>query len=193
MKIFFLISFLLLSQSVWCQKTDSLTVAKKNNATSKKEHSPRKAAILSASLPGLGQIYNKKFWKVPLVYAALGTCVGFFIYNRNEYIDARDAYRNKLDNNPDNDILMPVKYQPVAPEAVRRYRNEMRQYVDYSVLAFVLCWGLNIVDAAVDGHLKTFDVSENLTMQVNPYIQPALGNGGVQIVFNLGKNKKNTK
>lgn len=159
----------------------------------KRNTAREKQRSFSACLPGLGQVYNKKYWKVPLVYAALGTCVGFFIYNRNEYIDARDAYRNKLDNNPDNDILMPAKYQPVDPEAVRRYRNDMRQYIDYSVLAFVLCWGLNIVDAAVDGHLKSFDVSENLTMQVNPYIQPALGNGGIQLVFNLGNNKKNTK
>ena len=56
-----------------------------------KQHSPRKAAAYSAMLPGLGQAYNKKYWKIPIVYAALGTCVGLFIYNRDEYLDARDA------------------------------------------------------------------------------------------------------
>ena len=154
-----------------------------------KVHSPRKAAILSAVVPGLGQVYNKKYWKVPLVYIALGTSAGFFLYNRREYIDARDAYRNKLDNNPDNDADIQDKFKPVDPESIRRYRNGVRQYVDYSVLAFILCWGLNVVDAAVDAHLKSFELTENLTMHVNPYINPAVGSSGMQLVFDLGKRK----
>ena len=154
-----------------------------------KVHSPRKAAILSALVPGLGQVHNKKYWKVPLVYIALGTSAGFFLYNRNEYIDARDAYKNKLDNNPENDADMPDKFKPVDPESIRRYRNGVRQYVDYSVLAFILCWGLNVVDATVDAHLKSFELTENLTMHVNPYINPTAGSSGMQLVFDLGKRK----
>lgn len=161
----------------------------KRDTPTVKVHSPRKAAILSAVLPGLGQVYNKKYWKVPLVYLALGTSAGFFIYNRQEYIDARDAYRNKLDNNPENDADMPDKFKPVDPESIRRYRNGVRQYVDYSVLAFILCWGLNVVDAAVDAHLKSFELTENLTLHVNPYINPAAGSSGLQFVFDLGKKR----
>ncbi len=170
--------------------TDSIPSFKVKDTTAIKQHSPRKAARLSAILPGAGQVYNKKYWKVPLVYAALGTCVGFIIYNRSEYIDARNAYRNKLDNDPTNDDQMPEKYRPVDPEAIRTYRNGVRQNLDYSILAFVLCWGLNIVDAAVDGHLKSFDVSENLSLRVNPYFQPGTQSGGMQLTLDFGKRKK---
>jgi hypothetical protein len=162
---------------------------KKTDTPKVKVHSPRKAAILSAVIPGLGQVYNKKYWKVPLVYIALGTSAGFFIYNRSEYIDARDAYKNKLDNNPDNDADIPDRFKPVDPESIRRYRNSVRQYVDYSVLAFLLCWGLNVVDAAVDAHLRSFDLTENLTMHINPYINPVAGSSGMQLVFDFGKKK----
>ncbi|MBU6158544.1 MAG: hypothetical protein KGP35_05880 [Bacteroidetes bacterium] len=154
-----------------------------------KQHSPRKAATYSAVLPGLGQAYNKKYWKIPIVYAALGTCVGLFIYNRDEYLGARDAYRNKLDNDPTNDNQIRAQFRPIDPESIRRYRNSVRQDVDYSVLAFVLCWGLNIVDAAVDGHLHSFDINENLSLRINPYVQPATGAGGMQLVLDFSKRK----
>jgi hypothetical protein len=176
---------------VWGFQAVHQAVTKEKDTTVRPQHSPRKAATLSAILPGAGQVYNKKYWKVPLVYAALGTCAGFIIYNRAEYIDARNAYRNKLDNDPNNDNQMPEKYRPVDAEAIRTYRNGVRQNLDYSILAFVLCWGLNIVDAAVDGHLKSFDVSENLTMNINPYLQPYTKSGGLQLTFDFRSGKKN--
>jgi hypothetical protein len=179
MKYLLLLSALFFCQLSWGLDTDTIIPKKviqnkKTDTPAVKIHSPRKAAILSAVVPGLGQVYNKKYWKVPLVYIALGTSAGFFLYNRREYIDARDAYRNKLDNNPDNDADIQDKFKPVDPESIRRYRNGVRQYVDYSVLAFILCWGLNVVDAAVDAHLKSFELTENLTMHVNPYFTPGV-------------------
>lgn len=150
------------------------------------EHSPRKASIRSAIIPGWGQAYNKKYWKIPIVYGALGTAAGFFIYNRKEYIDARDAYRNMLDGDDTNNYLIKPKFQPVDPEAVRQYRIGVRQYVDYSVLIFVLLWGLNVVDATVDGHLKAFEVSDDLSMQLNPAINPVTKQASVGLVFTFG-------
>ncbi|MFN5334669.1 MAG: DUF5683 domain-containing protein [Bacteroidota bacterium] len=190
MRYLILLIFLICASHTWSSPLDSIPKRKGEDTIIKKQHSPRKAATLSAILPGAGQVYNKKYWKVPLVYAALGTCVGFIIYNRSEYIDARNAYKNKLDNDPTNDDQMPEKYRPVDPEAIRTYRNGVRQNLDYSILAFVLCWGLNIVDAAVDGHLKSFDVSENLSLKINPYIQPSTRSGGMQLTFDFGKRKK---
>lgn len=152
-------------------------------------HSPRKATIRSAILPGWGQAYNKKYWKIPLVYGALGTCVGFFIFNRTEYTDARDAYRLKLDGDPSNDFLIKPKFRQVDPEAVRRYRNEVRQNVDYSVLFFLVCWGLNVVDATVDGHLKSFEVTDNLSLRIKPAYLPATGQTSLSFVFNFGHKK----
>ncbi len=155
-----------------------------------KEHSPRKATIRSAIIPGWGQAYNKKYWKIPIVYGALGTAVGFFIYNNREYVDARDAYRNMLDGDPSNDNLIKPRFSQRDPEAVRQYRIGVRQYVDYSVLAFLLLWGLNVVDATVDGHLKAFEVSDNLSMQINPTYIPQTKQAAVGLVFSFGK--KNT-
>lgn len=167
-----------------------ITISKKTVTTA--VHSPRKAAVLSACLPGLGQIYNKKYWKLPIVYAGLGTCAGFFFYNVSEYNDARKAYQHKLDGDPSNDNDMPEKYRPVDPESIRQYRNSVRQYVDYSVLAFLLCWGLNVVDAAVDAHLKSFDLSDNLSLRINPYMQPATGSSGIQLLLDFGRKRNQT-
>ncbi|RXK62753.1 hypothetical protein ESA94_07080 [Lacibacter luteus] len=163
-------------------------VAKKDSAAKPKpEHSPRKASIRSAMIPGWGQAYNKKYWKIPIVYGALGTAAGFFVYNRKEYADARDAYRNMMDGDDTNNNLIKPKFQPVDPEAVRQYRIAVRQYVDYSVLAFVILWGLNVVDATVDGHLKAFEVNDNLSLHINPSYSPQTKQANLGLVLKLGK------
>jgi hypothetical protein len=162
-------------------------VAKKDSVKPKPEHSPRKATIRSAMVPGWGQAYNKKYWKIPIVYGALGTAAGFFIYNRKEYIDARDAYRNMMDGDNTNNNLIKPKFQPVDPEAVRQYRIAVRQYVDYSVLAFIILWGLNVVDATVDGHLKAFEVNDNLSLHINPSYSPQTKQANLGLVLKLGK------
>ncbi len=168
--------------------TDTNTVTKKD--TSKIFiHSPRTATIRSAMIPGWGQAYNKKYWKIPLVYGALGTCVGFFIYNRNEYVAARDAYRYMMDSDPSNDALIAPKFRPIDPEAVRQYRNAIRQNVDYSVLAFLVCWGLNVVDATVDGHLNSFEVNDNLSLRIKPGYQPQTQQKSVGLVFTFGSKQ----
>lgn len=150
-------------------------------------HVPRKATLRSAVIPGWGQAYNKKYWKIPIVWGALGTAAGFFVYNRREYIDARDAYRYMMDTIASNDALIKPKFRPVDPEAVRQYRIAVRQYVDYSVLAFILLWGLNVVDATVDGHLKAFDVNDNLSLRINPTYNPISKQANVGLVFSFGK------
>jgi hypothetical protein len=70
---------------------------------------------------------------------------------------------------------------------VQQYRNGVRQNVDYSVLAFIVCWGLNVVDATVDGHLKEFNVNENLSIRINPTFVPQTKQSGVSMVMRLGK------
>lgn len=152
-----------------------------------KPHDPRISTKRSAILPGWGQAYNGKYWKIPIVWGALGTCVGFFVYNRNEYIAARDAYRYKLDNDPGNDVLIKQKFRPVDANSIREYRNGVRQNVDYSVIAFLVCWGLNVVDATVDGHLKEFNVNENLSMRINPSYLPQTKQASLSFVMRFGK------
>lgn len=202
MKALFLFIILFMCCSfLHAQETDSSKIAKpaptpvtvdsskQSKDTTKKVtgHNPRIATFRSAVLPGWGQAYNKKYWKIPVVWGALGTCVGFFVYNRSEYIASRNAYRYKVDNDPSNDYLIKPKFQPVDAEAVRQYRNGVRQNIDYSVLFFMVCWGLNVVDATVDGHLKEFNVTENLSMRINPTYVPQTKQTGVSLVMRLGK------
>ncbi len=200
----FLLVFLFITPQLFAQHKDTVlkiggetilladSVIKADTVVKKGMHSPRKATIRSAILPGWGQAYNKKYWKIPIVWGALGTTIGFFVYNRTEYVNSRDAYRYLLDTNLTREqalALMKPKFRNAFPESIRQYRNSVRRDLDYTVLVFLLLWGLNIVDATVDGHLKEFDVSENLSLRVNPSYLPATSQANVGLVFSFGKNK----
>ncbi|QHS62831.1 DUF5683 domain-containing protein [Chitinophaga agri] len=149
-------------------------------------HSPRKAAFYSAVLPGLGQIYNRQYWKLPLVYAALGITTGTFIFNMDKYRTYRDAYRIRMDGNADTHDQFENLYR--NPNSLKSLRDAYREYVDYSVLVFVLAYGLNIVDATVFAHLKDFNMSDDLSIKVVPTIinNQALG---LSLRVNIGKKK----
>jgi Family of unknown function (DUF5683) len=157
-----------------------------------KAHSPKKAAIRSALLPGLGQIYNKKYWKLPIVYGALGTCAGIFIYNFSNYKTTRFAYRVKYNMRvfgTDSSLYDQIKdeLKPLSEESLRFYRNQFRRDIDYSALVFILLWGLNVVDAAVDAHLKSFDVSPDLSLRFKPGYSEMARTNGLSIVLKIGK------
>jgi hypothetical protein len=158
-----------------------------------KHHSPKKAAIRSAILPGLGQIYNKKYWKLPIVYGALGTTAVVFIFNYKTYKDLQFAYKAKVEaqeqripnRRPDS-----IDYKKADPQlvlldenALRSYRNQYRKRIDYSALVFILFWGLNVADAAVDAHLKTFDVSPDLTFHFKVGHSQLAGTNGISLVL----------
>lgn len=146
-----------------------------------KVHSPRKATIYSAILPGLGQIYNKKYWKVPLIYAGFGT-IGYFInWNNDNYQLFRIGYQHLTDGNPETQDYLKI-------EAVRRNNYNLDNQTEYNnlktalskqqdyyrrnrdllIISFVGFYGLNIIDASVDAHLFDFDISDDLTMKWEP-------------------------
>lgn len=197
MNFFFLIAVLIISVVSAAQQTtvitgDTLLTNTKNDTVTVKPHSPRTAAIRSAILPGLGQIYNKKYWKLPIVYGALGTTTGIFIYNLSEYKATRFAYRVKYNmrvNHTDSLLFDQIRdnLKPLSEESLRSYRNQYRRDIDYSVLFFLLAWALNVVDAAVDAHLKTFDVSPDLSLQIRPGRSEMAGTNGVSLVLKIGK------
>ncbi|MEI9808083.1 MAG: DUF5683 domain-containing protein [Bacteroidota bacterium] len=159
-------------------------------------YDPRKAALRSAILPGLGQIYNKKYWKLPIVYGALGTSAGVFIFNFTSYKDTRFAFKAKTKaSQPGATLADSADYfriksplQRYSLETLRYYRDQYRRDIDYSVLFFIILWGLNVVDAAVDAHLKAFDVSPDLSLQVKPGRSQMAGTNGLSLVLNVGKN-----
>lgn len=157
-----------------------------------KAHSPKKAAIRSAILPGLGQIYNKKYWKLPIVYGAMGVSAGVFFFNLGQYKDTRFAYRVKYNmrvNKTDSALFSSIKTNlvPITEESLKFYRNQFRRDIDYSVLIFLLLWGLNVVDATVDAHLKNFDVSPDLSLYLKPGYSDLAKTNGLSIVLKIGK------
>lgn len=171
---------------------DTGVVAVPSSAVVKKDsvnkRTPGKAALRSAIIPGWGQAYNKKYWKIPIVYGALGVTTGIFIYNYNNYRETRFAYKVKYNmrvNHTDTALFTQIKphLKPLSEESLRFYRDQFRRDIDYSALVFILLWGLNVVDAAVDAHLKTFDVSPDLSLQIRPGHSQFAGTTGVSLVL----------
>ncbi len=158
---------------------------------SSKPYSPRIAILRSAVLPGWGQITNKKYWKLPLVYGALGITVGVFFHNVKQYTTARDAYINATDGDTSNDYQIPEPYHSVLsnPEKIRTFRIQVRQNVDYSVIFFLAFWGLNVADAAVDAHLKTFDVGDNLSLRIKAGYSELAHTNGLSLVLKFNEKK----
>ena len=164
--------------------------------SSKKQrvYSPKVAATRSAILPGLGQIYNRKYWKLPIVYGALGITGGVFFYNIKNYKDLKFAYAAKykaslappLRDSTDYFKIKP-ELLPLSLESLRFNRDQFRRNVDYSVLVFLILWGLNVVDAAVDAHLKAFDVSPDLSLYIKPGHSEMAGTNGLSLVMKIGK------
>lgn len=130
-----------------------------------RKHSPRKAVFYSAVLPGLGQVYNKKYWKLPIIYGAGGAFAYFVGYNQLKYEKFRDAYVN---GSPDEPALIDGIYYDY--EILPRGRDFYRRYRDLSVLGLGLIYFLNIVDAMVDAHFFYYDVSDDLSMRFEPAI-----------------------
>lgn len=152
--------------------TDSL-VAVKNKKTKKVKqpdttyYSPKKAAIWGASFPGLGQIYNKRYWKLPIVYGLLGTVTYFVVSNGQKLRQFNGYIRNSYEGVP-----VPSPYTNLTINQLETYRNSYRRNVQLASFGTVLVWGLSIVDAVVDAHMRSFDISDNLSMKIQPQIKP---------------------
>lgn len=140
---------------------------------------PAKAAFYSAILPGLGQAYNKSYWKIPLVYAT-GGVIGFFIYDNNKkYQGFARALRYRTDGDPNTvDQYEDVyTYSTTLPSNrgvinLKRSRDFFRKYRDLDIILGFLAYGLNILEAHVDAHLQAFDVSDDLSLHVSPGFIP---------------------
>jgi hypothetical protein len=131
-----------------------------------RQHSPHRATLYSLALPGLGQAYNRKYWKIPIVYAGIGTIGYFALNNRENYLKAKEAYIYTFNNEDypiDNDLI--GKYNA---NDLREIRDYYRRNMELSWIIMALWYALNAVDAAVDAHLFDYDVGENLSVQLSP-------------------------
>lgn len=160
--LFFL--FLYTSGS-YAQLTDTIKAETVNpKSETPNYHSPKKAAWFSTALPGLGQVYNKKYWKVPVIYVGFGALAYSFQFNQSGYVKFRNAYKLRIDDDPLTLDDYP-QYQNADLEMLQKYYH---RYRDLSAIGIAALYLLNIVDASVDAHMFTFDVSDDLTLQFHP-------------------------
>jgi len=165
----FLLSIVIIGSSykpLYAQKISK----NKNSKLANEPHSAHKATIYSLALPGLGQAYNKKYWKIPVIYAGFGVMIYFISNNRSEYKKFSAAYDYSLLGDititPPNEYA--VKY---ASSQLKSARDLYRRNLDYSYIITGLWYLLNVVDATVDAHLFEFEVSEDLTLKIEPDIR----------------------
>lgn len=133
---------------------------------------PSRAAFYSAILPGLGQAYNRSYWKIPLVYAGLGATGYFYLKNDKEYRDYRAAFKRRKAGYTDDqyyDINGDGTGPDVTEDGLERGQEYYQGNRDLSLLIFVAIYALNIIDANVDAHLKQFSISRDLTLE--PFLE----------------------
>ncbi len=190
--------------------TDSSSVQLKGSTTkkvivdtsevkTKPKHDPKIATFRSAVLPGWGQIYNREYWKLPIVYGALAVPASLYVYNNNYYRWTKFAYaavyaatypdaNGKYDSSMLSKVNPKVKYKDgtfLSLGDYQSYRNVYKRNKDYSLLWFFILWGVNVADATVFAHLKDFDVSDKLTLHINPTYLPATKTTALGLVVNF--------
>ena len=138
---------------------------------------PSKAAFYSAILPGLGQIYNKRYWKLPIVYGALGTGIYAYTFNNNEYNRFRDAFKRRRAGFTDDEFydinnsgIVPGS-PDISDQALQDAQERSQRDRDLALAITIGLYILNIVDANVDAHLKQFNVDEDLALDIKPYLE----------------------
>jgi hypothetical protein len=169
--------FFLLAASLWSaglQAQDSLsapagdTIRDSMVIRKKFQPDPKKAGLYSALVPGLGQLYNRQYWKVPVIYAGLGTATYFFIRNNNDYNRYRKAYVSRLNNPNARDEFSDI----LSTAAVKQYQDDAKKYLDITVLFTVIGYAGQVLEAIAGAHLHNFDISPDLSMQVRPVLMP---------------------
>jgi hypothetical protein len=130
---------------------------------------PSKAAFYSAILPGLGQAYNKRYWKIPLVWGAIGTGIYFYVRNDKQFDRYRDAYKRRLAGFKDDEFYGDGITPFISDDGLIRAQEQFRRNKEVSLLITLGLYALNIIDANVDAHLLQFNVDKNLSL--SPHYQ----------------------
>ena len=151
---------LLAAQGVMAQDSDTLSAK-----PAVQNHSPQKALLFSALIPGLGQVYNHKYWKIPFIYGAEGAFAYYVGLNQHKYTKFREAYVNGKQGTKS---LIDGQYYDY--DILPRGRDYYRRYRDLSVLGLGFIYFLNIVDAMIDASFFYYDVSDDLTLHIQPTI-----------------------
>jgi hypothetical protein len=151
-----------------------------------KKHSPLVAGLASAILPGAGQFYNKKYWKIPILYVGAAVDIYFIVTNLKNYNEFRQAYIANI--NGDSGTTNPYAFIYSASDllSIQAY---YQKYYDLSIIIGGVIYAINILDAIVDAHLFYYDISDKLSMSVTPTVNPlhlgSLGGGGTGLAIQL--------
>jgi hypothetical protein len=181
---FFLLCTVFLKAQVVVIDTASASKNKAINKITLKDsndvHSPRKAAVMSAIIPGLGQIYNEKYWKVGVIYAGAGFLTYYFKRNIDSLKSYQSAYAARIDTSA---ATIDTKYTNLSNASVLSNRNFHRRQRDIALLGFFGLYALQIIDANVDAHLREFEINKDLSMKITPVFS-----GLVSTSPNIGLN-----
>lgn len=190
------ILFLISASPFFAQESDSLNVATErvlvveDSITNKIAYdplAPSRAAFYSAVLPGLGQAYNKKYWKIPIIYAGMATGVYFYIRNDDDYDRFRNAYKRRLAGFTDDEFYGSGENPVISNDRLIDAQRSAQKNKDISIIVSLAFYLVNIIDANVDAHLKQYNVSDDLSLTPNLYVDPvnAQTNYGLSFKFNL--------
>ena len=187
-----LVAFILMPVNLYAQdglNNDSISAEKKQYRTALlmkqsihvnqkidtffEEPNPKTATYL-ALVPGLGQIYNKKYWKLPIVYAGFAVTGYFALSNRDFYMQYREAYKCKLD---DPDECEDPLAQNYSAEDLQTIRDYYRRNMELSFIVMAVWYVLQLLDATVDAHLYYWEIDESTTLSVQPLIRPSILTG----------------
>lgn len=173
-----ILSFLLGNQNLIAQEISDVIIAKDSTKLVEIDPlRPTKASFYSALVPGLGQAYNKKYWKIPIVYGAIGSSLYFYLNNNDKYHSYRDAYKQRL-------LGLPDQYDYLDDTRLIQAQRFYQRNRDLSLLFCVGFYILNIVDANVDAHLIQFNVSDKLSFAPEVYQNEINYKTNVGLTFN---------
>jgi hypothetical protein len=171
-------------------QTDTLSIIENKKVESVKfkadpfdANAPAKAAFYSAILPGLGQAYNRSYWKIPLVYGAIGTSLYFYIDSSNKYNIYRDAYKRRLAGFEDDEFIGILDQNDLI-----NAQKQFRQNRDFSLMFMIGFYILNIIDANVEAHLDQFSISDDLSFRPSQIFNQATGQNAFGLTFKLNLN-----
>lgn len=137
-------------------------------STLPKNHNPKTATLL-ALIPGAGQIYNRRYWKLPIVYGGLGALGYFTVSTYIDYSCYKKAYLHTVDDDPTTTYVCPSVPSASASE-LKIYRDNAQQSAEFMALGLTVFYGLTIIDAFVDAHLMHFDINDDLSMHIEPRV-----------------------
>jgi hypothetical protein len=148
---------------------------------------PSRAAFYSAVLPGLGQAYNKRYWKIPIIYAGIATGIYFYIQNDKDYDRFRSAYKRRLAGFTDDEFYGDGNSPVISDQRLIDAQRSAQRNKDVSILVAVGFYLINIVDANVDAHLRQYNLSEDLTISPEMMLNPIENRAtyGVSLKWNL--------